>query len=502
MLSKSLFLRRPDSASFAIVITMNQNGISDLATFGQRLRHFRRLKALTLEQLGSLVGKPAPYLSLLENGKREPKLTVINSLAAVLSVAPALLLDASPPNRRAALELELDRIQTHPLYAEFGLPALRSSARVTDDWIEHLSTLFAAYRKARDPALATAEDVRRANGALTRQLEDAHGYLAAVEAKAGEALDRAGYRGSGAVSSRHLTDLAASFDFEIRTVDDVPASVRSVTDLANRRIYVPQRNELRTRAARKVVLQTLAHVALGHSSPEDLDTFLRHRLETAYFASSVLVPEAPAAAFLKDAKASRDLSVEDLKEVFYVSYEMAAQRLVNLSHPHLSISAHFLRSDAAGYVWKAFAGTGVPLPRDEYGGVEGQRLCRQWGTRAAFQSADKFGIHYQYTDTPGGTFWCATHIEADSEPHHAVTVGVRFEEAKFFRGRETKRHTKSACPNGACCRRPPPELEARWEGSVWASARSQSRLLGILAPDPYPAVDTTEVYEFLDRHTD
>lgn len=481
---------------------MNDNGIGDLATFGQRLRHFRRRQGLTLDQLGAVVGKPAPYLSLLENGKREPKLTVINKLATALSIAPGVLLDASPPNRRAALELELDRIQVHPLYASLGLPALRPSARITDDWLEHLAALFAAYRKARDPVLATSAEVRRANGALTRRLEGVHGYLAPIEAKAGEALERAGYRGTGAVSSRHLTDLASSYDFEIRTVDDVPTSVRSVTDLANRRIYVPQRNELRTRAARKVVLQTLAHVALGHSPAEDVETFLLQRLETAYFASAVLVPEAPAAAFLREAKTARDLSVEDLKELFYVSYEMAAQRLVNLSHPHLSIDTHFLRSDEAGYVWKAYAASGVPLPRDESGGVEGQRLCRQWGTRAAFQSADKFGIHYQYTDTPVGTFWCATHIEADSEPHHAVTVGVRFEDAKFFRGRETKRRTKSACPDGPCCRRPPPELEARWEGSVWASARSQSRLLGILAPDPYPAVDTTEVYEFLDRHTD
>ena len=53
----------------------------DLLTFGQRLRHFRRQRGMTLDALGAIVGKPAPYLSNLENGKREPKLGLINALA-------------------------------------------------------------------------------------------------------------------------------------------------------------------------------------------------------------------------------------------------------------------------------------------------------------------------------------------------------------------------------------------------------------------------------------
>ena len=44
----------------------------DLVTFGQRLRHLRRVRGLTLTELGERVGRAPSALSLLENGRREP----------------------------------------------------------------------------------------------------------------------------------------------------------------------------------------------------------------------------------------------------------------------------------------------------------------------------------------------------------------------------------------------------------------------------------------------
>ncbi|HEX8008704.1 MAG TPA: helix-turn-helix transcriptional regulator, partial [Trebonia sp.] len=41
----------------------------DLATFGQRLRHLRRARGLTLAELGERVGRTPSVLSLLENGR-------------------------------------------------------------------------------------------------------------------------------------------------------------------------------------------------------------------------------------------------------------------------------------------------------------------------------------------------------------------------------------------------------------------------------------------------
>src|SRR5579863_2604822 len=102
----------------------------DLATFGQRLRHLRRARNLTLAELGTRVGRAPSVLSLLENGRREPKLSLIEALAGALGVPPAELMRRQAPSRRAHLEIALEEAQRDPLYAGLGLPYLRPGARV------------------------------------------------------------------------------------------------------------------------------------------------------------------------------------------------------------------------------------------------------------------------------------------------------------------------------------------------------------------------------------
>jgi XRE family transcriptional regulator, fatty acid utilization regulator len=463
----------------------------DPIVFGQRLRHFRRRRGLTLEQLGQSIGRPAPFLSLVENGKREPKLGQINVLAEALGISVSDLMDPEPPNRRAKLEVALERAQGHPRYEELSLPYLKASARLPDEAIEHIVALFEHLVGHDEEHAASTDEIRIANGELTRFLRQSDGYLAHVEEAASEALKAAGYSGPGALTGRHLTDLVSSLGFRLKFVDDIPSNVRSVVDPETKRIYVAQRNELRTRQARKAVLQTVGAMILGHSTPRSARELLSHRLETAYFAAAVLVPEVSAVPFLRIARNERDLSVEDLKEQYYVSYEMAAQRFTNLITRHFAIRSHFLRSDADGTAWKAYANDGVPLPTDTEGGTEGQQLCRMWGARTAFSSADKFALHHQFTDTPVGSFWSSTHIAADLSGH-AFTVGVRFEDARLFRGRRTNTHLKSGCPNGACCLR----------SDIAASphtTRAQHRLVALLSPG-LPSVGQSELSEFLDRH--
>jgi transcriptional regulator with XRE-family HTH domain len=74
----------------------------DPIVFGQRLRFFRKRRGLTLEQLGAGIGRPAPFLSLVENGKREPKLSEISNFADVLGVTVGDLLEPDPPTRRSS----------------------------------------------------------------------------------------------------------------------------------------------------------------------------------------------------------------------------------------------------------------------------------------------------------------------------------------------------------------------------------------------------------------
>ena len=90
----------------------------------------------------------------------------------------------------------------------------------------------------------------------------------------------------------------------------------------------------------------------------------------------MLAPEAPAVDFLRDADEAQDISVEDLKELFYISYEMAAHRFTNLATEHLGIPCHFLRTDSEGVIDKAYENDGFPFPRAADGGLEGEPLTR------------------------------------------------------------------------------------------------------------------------------
>ncbi len=471
----------------------------DPLILGRRLRHYRRTAGLTLDQLGEQVGKTAPYLSLLENGKKEPRISLVVDLAAALGVDVAELLDPSPPTRRDALEIALLKAQDTPLFTSLELPPVRPNARMDNETLAHLVGLYQALRERSGLVGAGSKEVRRANGAVVTEVAARDGYLEHVEEAARRALKAAGYPGDGPLSSRNLLDLAGATGYDIRSIDDMPPLVRSIIDTQNHRIYIAQRDELRTRQARKAVLQTLAGFLLDHESAPDLETFLRQRVETAYFATAVLVPEEAVVPKLRAAKRQYDIDVEDIKELFYVSYEMAAWRTVNLLTRHLGIRSHLLVNDENGTVIKGYSNDGVPAPRDEHGGMEALRLCRWWGARATFDSPDRFGTHHQYTDTPEGTFFCSTHVAADKE-QHAITVGVRFPDARWFRGRETNNRVVSTCPDPHCCRLPSPEVAARWEGKVIVSARSQQRILGLLTPDPYPEPDMLQVLKVVEEH--
>ncbi|MBO0821826.1 MAG: helix-turn-helix domain-containing protein, partial [Nocardiopsaceae bacterium] len=142
----------------------------DLATFGQRLRHLRRARGLTLAELGQKVGRTPSVLSLIENGRREPRLSLVEQLAAALAVPVSELLRKEPPNRRAQLEITLEQAQKDPSYRALGLPQLKVGARVPTDVLEHLVALSAELRAQRSKPTATPEEAREANAALRESM--------------------------------------------------------------------------------------------------------------------------------------------------------------------------------------------------------------------------------------------------------------------------------------------------------------------------------------------
>jgi len=470
----------------------------DLGVFGQRLRHTRRARGLTLAELGERVGRAPSVLSLIENGRREPKLSLIEALAAALSVPTAELLRRQPPSRRAQLEIALEEAQQDPVYRDLGLPHLRVGARVPSDVIEHLLALYGELRKQRAKPTATPEEAREANAGLRAMMRERGNYFAEIEQEAAAALATAGYTG-GALSQGMLLSVVSHHGFTVRYVRDLPRSARSVTDLRDRRIYLKQES-IGMHTPRTILLQTLGHFVLGHSAPEDFADFLRQRVEANYFAAAVLVPEQQATVFLREAADARSLSVEDLRDVFSVSYEMAAHRFTNLATHHLGLPCHFVKNDEGGIIYKAYQNDGVVFPADATGAIEGQRMCRQWSGRQVFTADDRFSPYYQYSDTQSGTYWCAAFVDQSRERGFAITLGVPFEHSRWFRGRETMiRHT-SACPDGECCQRPPAALAARWEGRAWPSARAHSHILSVLPTGSFPGVDEADVFSFLERH--
>jgi len=470
----------------------------DLATFGQRLRHLRRAQGITLAELSERVGRAPSALSLLENGRREPKLSLIESLAAALSVPAEELLRHQPPSRRAQLEIAVEEAQRDPVYRDLGLPHLKAGARVPNDVLEHVVALYTELRRQRTRPTATPEEARMANAVLRGAMRERGNYFEAIEAAAARALDDVGYR-DGALSQGTIMAIVMRHGFAVRYTQDLPRSVRSVTDLRHHRIYLKQEN-MGMHSPRTVLLQTLGHFVLGHDTPKDFADFLRQRVEANYFAAAVLVPERSAARFLLDAKESREVSVEDLRDVYSVSYEMAAHRFTNLATHHLGLTCHFVKNDASGIIYKAYENDGLVLPADSSGAIEGQRMCRQWSGRQVFSSADRFSPLHQYSDTPTGTFWCVAHVDPGAERGFAITLGTTYEHARWFRGRETATRLTSKCPDGDCCQRPPASLAARWEGMAWPSARAHSHILSALPTGSFPGVDESDVYEFLDRH--
>ena len=467
--------------------------------FGQRLRHARRARGLTLADLGARVGRTPSVLSLIENGRREPRLSLVEQIANALDVPVTELLKKQPPSRRAQLEVALEHAQRDPSYRALGLPELRVGTRVPSEILEHLVALSTELRAQRAKPTATPEEARAANAALRGAMRERGNYFPDIEAAATAALERAGYVG-GALSQGMLLSVVAHHGFSVRFVADLPRSVRSLTDLRTSRIYVKQ-EPVGDHSPRAVILQALGHFLLGHDTPRDFADFLRQRVEANYFAAAMLMPEPAAVPFLRAAKDRRDLAVEDLIDVFSVSYEMAAHRVTNLITHHLGVTCHFVKNDTTGVIYKAYQNDGVLFPADATGAIEGQRMCRQWSGRRVFGASDRYSPYYQYSDTPSGTYFCVAQVDPRAgEKGFAISLGVPFGDSRWFRGRESTIRTKSLCPDGECCQRAPAALAERWEGQAWPSARAHSHILSVLPSGAFPGVDDVDIYEFLDRH--
>ena len=380
-------------------------------------------------------------------------MSTLSDLAGALRCDLAELLTAAAPSRRADLELQLEQAQRSPSFESLGVRPVRPGPSLPLDALECLVALHDGSRRlkrraTRRRSMRAAPTPSCARGSVPRTttFSASRNWPATLH-------DRA-TPGDGPVTRHRINAIAEYLGFTLHLVGDVPSSTRSVTDLRNRRIFL--RGSIDGATQRSLALAALGHLVLDHRPPQDYAEFLAQRVEVNYFAAAVLMPQGWAVPFLQQAKHDRDLEIDDLRDRYLVSYEMAAHRFTNLATTHLDIGVHFMKINRAGIIHKAYANDGVALPTDPGGSVEGQRVCRFWTARQVFEQQDWNQPYQQYTDTPTGTFWCTAVAEQAEREAYSVAVGTPYEQVKWFRGRGTPHRSRSTCPDPACCTLPPP----------------------------------------------
>nr|WP_241842975.1 helix-turn-helix transcriptional regulator [Agromyces albus] len=470
----------------------------DALTLGRRIRERRTALGMTLGELATAIDRAPSQVSSIENGKREPRLSMLRTIALALGTSVDELLRTDAPSQRAALEIAVERAQRGPVFAALGLAPFRVGKAFNDQTLQTILTLHNEIDRLHRERAATPEEARRANAELRAEMRARDNFYPELEAKAAELLEAVGHAG-GPVSHQLVADMASHLGYSLHYVGDLPHSTRSVTDKRHGRIYLPTQQSP-SRDSRSPILQALASHILAHEEPRNYGEFLRQRIETNYLTAAILLPEQAAVRFLTEAKNLRRISMEELRDAFAVSYETAAHRFTNLATARLGIPVHFMKVHESGTIIKAYENDAVRFPSDALGAVEGTTVCRNWTARTVFDVEDRFSPWYQYTDTPSGTFWCTSRIEKAKEGEYSVSVGVPFEHVKWFRGRETSHRAVSRCPDETCCRRAPGALAERWADQSWPAARTPTSLLAALPTGTFPGVDQTEVYQFLEAH--
>ena len=487
-------LTGPDASALQDAQTMPQSSI-DPVILGYRLRHFRTAASLTLDELAAKLGATASHLSMIENGKREPKLSLLTEAAEHLGIEMNDLLQPEAPSPRAALEISVEKAQRTRHWQAMGLPTIRVSSRMPTEVLEVIDGLTRELRRQHAEQAATPEEARRANVAMRKEQRERNNYYAELEAQASELLAAVGHD-AGPLSYHAIADIADHLNFELRFMSSLPHSTRSVTDLKNRIIFLADaRNP--DHDPRSVALQALVSYVLGHGEPVDYKDFLRQRVYTNYMTAALMMPEKPLVKMLRQRKANRDIAIEDIRDAYSVSYESAAHRFTNVATHHLDVVCHFQKVHESGVLHKAYENDDVNFPVDSIGAIEGQAACRYWTSREVFKTSDRFRPFNQYTDTTVGTFWCTAVVEPSQSSLFSLSVGVPFEQARWFRGADTAERSQSNCPDPTCCRTPSPELEAQWGGYAWPAARTNAHMLAAMPPGAFPGVDDVAVYEFL-----
>ncbi|MBN9200069.1 MAG: helix-turn-helix domain-containing protein, partial [Microbacterium chocolatum] len=271
----------------------------DSLTIGRRIRQLRSARGMTLDDLAAAVERVPSQLSMIENGRREPKLTLLRQIARALGTSLDALLESEPLDERATMEIALERAMKGQTFQALGIEPFRIGKTVPDDALRAMLALQGEIERLRDERAATPEEARRANVALRRLMRTQNNHFPDLEKQALAILAAVGHPG-GPLTQRTASDIAAHLGFTLHYVPDLPQTTRSVADIKNGRLYLSSR--LASKGdPRTAVLQALSSRILGHTEPTSYAEFLRQRVETNYLAGALLIPEDHAVPFLLEA---------------------------------------------------------------------------------------------------------------------------------------------------------------------------------------------------------
>jgi transcriptional regulator with XRE-family HTH domain len=264
-MKENSFLRFSQKSSYSCLMGNAQ-------TLGRRIRHYRNRANLTLDALSEKVGLSGSQLSIIENGKREPKIGLITSIAEALGVSLTTLLEPGAPDERSAKELELDELQRSPLATRLGIPRARISKTLSDDTLDALLGLHRELVRRETTAIATPEEARRANTELRQTMRDIDNYRPDLEEIGQDLSDQVGHT-TGALTHREMSQMAERFGLDIIYVDDLPESARSITDWANGHVYLPPASIPGGHGLRSMAIQAIAHRILEHDVPSSYSDY-------------------------------------------------------------------------------------------------------------------------------------------------------------------------------------------------------------------------------------
>ncbi|MFT4234918.1 MAG: helix-turn-helix transcriptional regulator, partial [Microbacterium sp.] len=153
----------------------------DALTVGRRIRQLRSEKRMTLDALASAVGRAPSQMSMIENGRREPKLSMLTSIAKALGVTMDELLKAEQLDERSSMEVELSRALTSPRLQAAGVVPFRIPRTLPDEALKAMLALAGEVDRLHDERSATPEEARRANVELRRLMRRQDNYFEELE---------------------------------------------------------------------------------------------------------------------------------------------------------------------------------------------------------------------------------------------------------------------------------------------------------------------------------